>query len=30
LMAEYKDNRVVLEMAEQIRKTEIGIAPFNA
>jgi UDP-N-acetylglucosamine acyltransferase len=29
LMAEYKDNRVVIEMADQIRKTEIGIAPFN-
>jgi UDP-N-acetylglucosamine acyltransferase len=30
LMAEYKDNRVVAEMAEHIRKTEIGIAPFNS
>jgi UDP-N-acetylglucosamine acyltransferase len=30
LMAEYKDNRVILEMADQIRKTEIGIAPFNS
>ncbi len=29
LMAEYKDNRVVIEMSEQIRKSEIGIAPFN-
>ena len=29
-MAEYKDNRVVLEMAEQIKKSEIGIAPFNS
>ncbi len=29
-MAEYKDNRVVLEMAEQIKKSEVGIAPFNA
>jgi UDP-N-acetylglucosamine acyltransferase len=29
-MAEYKDNIVVQEMAEQIRKSEIGIAPFNA
>lgn len=29
LMAEYKDNRVVQEMAEHIKKTEIGIAPFN-
>lgn len=28
-MSEYKDNKVVSEMAEQIRKTEIGIAPFN-
>ena len=28
-MAEYKDNRVVQEMVEQIKKTEIGIAPFN-
>ncbi len=30
LMAEYKENRVVQEMAEQIRKSEIGIAPFNS
>ncbi len=30
LMAEYKDNRVVQEMAEQIRKSEVGIAPFNS
>ncbi|MBP9679852.1 MAG: acyl-ACP--UDP-N-acetylglucosamine O-acyltransferase [Bacteriovorax sp.] len=30
LMAEYKDNRVVQEMVEQIKKTEIGIAPFNS
>lgn len=29
LMAEFKDNRVVQEMVEQIRKSEIGIAPFN-
>jgi UDP-N-acetylglucosamine acyltransferase len=29
-MAEYKDNRVVVEMAEQIKKSEVGIAPFNA
>jgi UDP-N-acetylglucosamine acyltransferase len=29
-MAEYKDNRVVQEMAEQIKKSEIGIAPFNS
>jgi len=29
-MAEYKDNRVVIEMAEQIKKSEVGIAPFNA
>jgi UDP-N-acetylglucosamine acyltransferase len=29
-MAEYKDNRVILEMAEQIKKSEVGIAPFNA
>jgi UDP-N-acetylglucosamine acyltransferase len=29
-MVEYKDNIVVQEMAEQIRKSEIGIAPFNA
>ncbi len=29
-MAEFKDNRVVLEMVEQIKKTEIGIAPFNS
>lgn len=28
-MAEYKDNRIVQEMVEQIRKSEIGIAPFN-
>ncbi len=28
-MAEFKDNRVVIEMVEQIRKSEIGIAPFN-
>lgn len=30
LMNEYKDNRVVQEMAEQIRKSEVGIAPFNS
>lgn len=30
LMAEFKDNRVVQEMVEQIKKTEIGIAPFNS
>lgn len=30
LMAEYKDNRVVIEMADQIKKTEVGIAPFNS
>jgi UDP-N-acetylglucosamine acyltransferase len=30
LMAEYKDNRVIAEMADQIKKTEIGIAPFNS
>lgn len=29
LMSEYKDNRVVIEMAEHIRKSEIGIAPFT-
>jgi len=29
-MAEFKDNRVVQEMIEQIKKTEIGIAPFNS
>jgi UDP-N-acetylglucosamine acyltransferase len=29
LMAEFKDNRLVVEMADQIRKSEIGIAPFN-
>ena len=29
LMVEYKDNRVVVEMVDQIRKSEIGIAPFN-
>lgn len=28
-MAEFKDNRVVIEMVDQIRKSEIGIAPFN-
>lgn len=28
-MVEFKDNRVIQEMSEQIRKTEIGIAPFN-
>lgn len=28
-MTEFKDNRVVQEMSEQIRKSEIGIAPFN-
>ena len=28
-MTEFKDNRVVQEMVEQIRKSEIGIAPFN-
>lgn len=30
LMVEYKDNRVIAEMVEQIRKSEIGIAPFNS
>lgn len=30
LMAEYKENRVVQEMAEQIKKSEVGIAPFNS
>lgn len=30
LMAEFKDNRVVQEMVEQIKITEIGIAPFNS
>lgn len=30
LMAEFKDNRVVQEMVEQIKKTEVGIAPFNS
>lgn len=30
LMAEFKDNRIVQEMAEQIKKSEIGIAPFNS
>ncbi len=30
LMKEFKDNRVVIEMVEQIRKSEIGIAPFNS
>lgn len=29
LMAEYAENRVITEMADQIRKSEIGIAPFN-
>jgi hypothetical protein len=29
-MAEFKDNRVVQEMVEQILKTEVGIAPFNS
>lgn len=29
LMVEYKDNRVIIEMCDQIRKSEIGIAPFN-
>ncbi len=28
-MMEFKDNRVVIEMVEQILKTEVGIAPFN-
>ncbi len=28
-MTEFKDNRVVQEMVEQIKKSEIGIAPFN-
>ena len=28
-MAEFKDNRVVIEIMEQIKKSEIGIAPFN-
>lgn len=30
LMTEFKDNRIVLEMTEQIKKSEIGIAPFNS
>lgn len=30
LMTEYKDNRVIAEIVEQIRKSEIGIASFNA
>ncbi len=30
LMIEYKENRVIQEMVEQIRKSEIGIAPFNS
>lgn len=29
LMAEYKDNKIIAEMAEQIRTSELGIAPFN-
>ena len=29
-MSEFKDNRVVQEMVEQIKKSEIGIAPFNS
>ncbi len=29
-MKEFKENRVVIEMVEQIRKSEIGIAPFNS
>jgi UDP-N-acetylglucosamine acyltransferase len=29
-MAEFQDNRVVQEMVEQIKKSEIGIAPFNS
>lgn len=29
-MEEFKDNRIVQEMVEQIKKTEIGIAPFNS
>lgn len=29
MMTEYKDNRVIQEMVDQIRKSEIGIAPFN-
>ncbi len=29
-MAEFKDNRIVIEMVEQIKKSEIGIAPFNS
>lgn len=29
LMAEYKDNRVIAEMAEHIKKTDIGIVPFH-
>lgn len=30
LMEEFKDNRIVQEMAQQIRQSEIGIAPFNS
>lgn len=30
LMNEFKDNRVIIEMVDQIKKSEIGIAPFNA
>lgn len=30
MMKEYIDNPVVQEMAEQIKKSEVGIAPFNA
>ncbi len=30
LMSEFKDNRIVQEMADQIKKSEIGIAPFNS
>ncbi len=29
-MAEFKDNRIVQEMIDQIKKSEIGIAPFNS
>ena len=28
LMEEFKDNEIIAEMAEQIRKSEVGIAPF--
>jgi len=29
-MSEYKENRLIIEMAEQIRASEIGIAPFHS